>query len=249
MSAQYNTLADDYEWLFSDATLSGEPQVEALRPILDTLPSASRILDCACGTGILTLGLARHGYSVFGADASEGMVKVAKARAEREGLSVPFHVCAWADLPQQFDAVFDLAVCQGNSIGHCRDAQEMVRSLRGIKSVLKPTGRLVLDSRDWEMLLAQKRRFTHFGPRVRNGKRCIPIYVWNFPKTADQPFQIDVLLPIEYEGKVDLRVHPIVYQPFTYEQVHARLCEAGFSVIESNYPSPTGEYRVTARCG
>ena len=33
-SDQYHALAADYEWLFSDATLAGDPRIEELMPIL-----------------------------------------------------------------------------------------------------------------------------------------------------------------------------------------------------------------------
>jgi SAM-dependent methyltransferase len=246
MPEQYDAFAEDYDWLFSDTMLSGEPQYESLRHVLDSLPPRGNILDCACGTGILALALSRYGHKVVGTDASEGMIRAARARAEAHGLGVPFHVCPWERLPKECDRKFDLALCCGNSIGHCRDSAEMVRSLRGIHSVLNVGGRLVLDTRNWAKLLAERTRYTHFGPRSRDGKRCVPIYIWNFPKRTNEPIQVEVLLPIEHEGKVDLHVHPIVCHPFTLQQLQTCLAEAGFSVMENDYSPDRGEYRVIA---
>lgn len=85
---QYDTFASDYEWLFSDATLSGDPQVDALKAILGTCGGEPRILDCACGTGLTALALARRGYSVIGTDASAGMVTRAREHAAEARLHV-----------------------------------------------------------------------------------------------------------------------------------------------------------------
>jgi glycine/sarcosine N-methyltransferase len=247
MTQQYDAIAEDYEWLFSDTMLSGEPQYASLQHVMESLPSRGNILDCACGTGILALALARHGYMVVGSDASEGMIKLARARAETDGLNVPFHVCTWDRLPQNFNRTFDIALCCGNSIVHCSDVTDMIRSFRGIQSVLNVGGKLVLDTRNWEKLLAEKTRYTHFDPRSRAGKRCVPIYIWNFPWKTNEPIQVEVLLPIEYEGKIDLHVHSIVCHPFTFKQLQTCLTEAGFAVMEDDYSPDCDWYRVIAR--
>jgi len=76
--------------------------------VLRSLPPRARILDCACGIGIHSLALARHGYDVRGTDASAGMIAEARRRAALEGLEVEFAKCSWADLPKKFTERFDL---------------------------------------------------------------------------------------------------------------------------------------------
>jgi SAM-dependent methyltransferase len=213
------------------------------------LPRDAWILDCACGTGTLALALARYGYSVVAADASEGMVRVAKERAAREGIIVQFQVCPWDRLPQEMSQKFRLALCCGNSIGHCRDEREMLRSLRGMRSVLEEDGLLVIDTRNWEKLLAERPRYTHFGPRIRGGKRCVPIYAWHWLADGGKTLCVDVILPVEQDGKVDLRVYPITYCAFRLADLEARLAEAGFAVQENSYSKECGEYRVVAKKG
>jgi len=61
----YKKTADFIEWLFKKNQLS--PQL---------------VLDLACGTGTLTLELARRGYDMLGADSSAEMLSVAR---EKEG--------------------------------------------------------------------------------------------------------------------------------------------------------------------
>jgi len=246
MPEQYDTIAEDYDWLLSDTMLSGEPQYAGLRNVLESMPPRGNILDCACGTGILASAIARHGHMIVGTDASKGMIRVARARAEADGLDIPFHVCTWERLPQKWDRKFDVAVCCGNSIVHCSDSADMIRSFRGIRSVLNVGGRLVLDTRNWEKLLTEKTRYTHFDRLSRAGKSCIPIYIWNFPQKTNEPIQVDLLLPIEHEGKIDLHVHSIVCHPFTLTQLQTCLAEAGFAVTENDHSPDRDWYCVIA---
>src|SRR5215218_8149650 len=48
------------------------------------------ILELACGTGRLTIPLARDGHEVVGLDASRTMLRAARAKAEAEDLDIAF---------------------------------------------------------------------------------------------------------------------------------------------------------------
>jgi len=87
---EYDAFASDYHWLYSDRVLSGAPFVDSYATVLRSLPPQARILDCACGIGIHSLALARHGYDVRSTDASGGMIAEARRRAALEGLGVEF---------------------------------------------------------------------------------------------------------------------------------------------------------------
>lgn len=243
---QYDTFAPDYHWLFSDTTLTGEPFVEQHQSLLDSLPSDGTVLDCACGPGNQALALARHGYRVHGSDVSAGMIAAARRNAADAGLGVPFTRSAWADLPQRMRQRFDLAFCGGNAIGHCRDGEEMVASLRGIRGVLKPRGRLALRSRNWEKLCAERPHVQKLGMRSRRGQRCMPMYLWNLPKRWQDPLVVDVGLLFEREGQLDVRHYPVTYYPFRVSELLDRLLAAGFDDIETDYNPLAGTYTVTA---
>jgi hypothetical protein len=229
--------------------LSGEPFIEDFKAVLASLRSDAEILDCACGIGVHALALARCGYSVRGTDASPGMIDQARLRARAEAPDVQFMTCSWDKLPENLDQRFDLAFCYGNAIGHCKNADEIVASLRGIKAVLKPGASLVLDSRNWERLRSEKPRFTPMRMRIRHGKRCIPLYVWSFPRRWRDPHVIDLVLLFLEEERVWHRHYPITYYPFRYKDLVGRLREAGFRRVDSDYDSAKGSYTVIARNG
>jgi SAM-dependent methyltransferase len=175
------------------------------------------------------------------------MIAQAKRRAAEAAAEVSFAVCRWEHLPEAFAEKFDLAVCCGNAIGHCRDPDEMLRSLRGIRAVLAQDGCLVLDTRNWQKLLAEKVRFTTLGPRERDGKRCIPLNVQTFPERDGDPVVIEVLLIFEQDGKAWLKSHPITYYPFRVAELIGRLEAAGFCDVEIDYEDDKDSYAVTAR--
>lgn len=247
-SDQYAAFAADYEWLFSDARLSGDSQIEDLKPILAAL-GKPRILDCACGTGLAALALARRGYEVLGTDASRNMVMRARAHAAEQNLQTPFEVCAWESLPATIGKPVDLMICLGNALGHCRDEREMLRSLQGMRAVLREGGLLVIESLNWEKLYAERVRFTHFGLRERAGTRCIPLYVWNFGREFPDALVVEVVLIFEQQREVRLQAYEIAYQPFSTGQLDALLPQAGFSNLKTHWTPQRNSYRVVAEAG
>jgi demethylmenaquinone methyltransferase / 2-methoxy-6-polyprenyl-1,4-benzoquinol methylase len=100
-------------------------------------------LDVCCGTGDLALQLARRvgpEGEVVGCDFSERMLELARAKADRDGVSgIRFE---WADaleLPYP-DASFDAA-----TIGFgARNLADLDRGLAELRRVVRPGGRLVI---------------------------------------------------------------------------------------------------------
>ena len=89
----YDELAPHYHQIFEDWEASIERQSTVLTAILqrecgDRRPV--RVLDCACGIGTQSLGLAMNGFDVTGCDISIGAVQRARSEASKRGLNVPF---------------------------------------------------------------------------------------------------------------------------------------------------------------
>ena len=243
---QYDPFADDYDWILGDP-ISGSGFIKAYENLLASLPSGASILDCACGTGVHALALARRGYTVQGSDASGGMIAKARQRAAEEQLDVPFSVCTWEELPQQFSEYFDLVLCHGNGIGHCRDAAEMVHSLKGMGAMLKDNRQLVIQTRNFEKLVSDRHRFIPYGIRTRDGIRCMPLGVWTFPDEWSGPILVEVVFLFEENGKVDCRAYQITYYAFRYNEWLNRIKAAGLEVVESDFGPNKDGYRVIAR--
>jgi ubiquinone/menaquinone biosynthesis C-methylase UbiE len=71
------------------ATFNAAAAIEPFVRLLGT-PLPDRVLDLACGPGIVSAALARAGVRVVGLDATPGMLEAARARCAAEGLEAEF---------------------------------------------------------------------------------------------------------------------------------------------------------------
>jgi len=83
-------------------------EVDFLLTLYPIVPN-SRILDIGCGTGRHSVELAKRGYRVTGLDLSEGMLNVARAKAEAAGVEVTWIQADATDF--SFEDSFDAAIC------------------------------------------------------------------------------------------------------------------------------------------
>ena len=170
---EYHSLADVYEFLTPEALLTPEGNVAAFAPWLPEPPA--RVLDCACGIGLLAAGLARAGYEVAASDLSPDMV--ARTRA----LGVAAEVRSWDDLPATGD--FDAVLCVGNSLAHSEDRRTGLRAMAG---ALKPGGTLLITSRNWEREQpGGSEEVERGGSRVRVTRAWTPVRPTRLELTVD----------------------------------------------------------------
>ncbi|WP_077001365.1 class I SAM-dependent methyltransferase [Variovorax sp. KK3] len=135
----WDLAATDYERLWQAQLAPAHDAVlahAALRP-------GERVLDVACGTGLVSLAAAeavRPAGHVLGTDLSQGMVDAARERAARQGLHhVDFERMDAEQLALP-DAGFDVALC-ALGLMYVPGPEAALRELR---RVLRPGGRLVL---------------------------------------------------------------------------------------------------------
>ena len=102
---------------------------------------ARSIVDLGCGTGMLTVSLARPGRRVVGVDPSAAMLDVARAR--RGGDAVAWVLGDSRAIPA---GPFDLALMTGNVVQHIPDP-EWIRTLADLRRALRPGGTLTFESR------------------------------------------------------------------------------------------------------
>jgi len=117
----------------------------------------AEILDCPCGFGRHSIPLARAGFRVVGADRSQVLLDEARRRAD--GLELELVRADYRELPlpdDRFDAVLNLFT----SIGYTGSEGD-TKALREFRRVLRPAGRLVLETmhRDRLVRILQERRW------------------------------------------------------------------------------------------
>ena len=115
----YGSLASVYEWLVPDAKASPAGSAQAFEVVTAGARPGAQILDCACGIGLLAVGLAQAGFRVTACDASPAMAGRTRALARAHRVGVPARVCRWDQLPgQSWQDRFGAVLCVGNSLAH-----------------------------------------------------------------------------------------------------------------------------------
>jgi len=135
----WNLAAADYEPLWQAQLACAHAKLMACA----RLAPGQRVLDVACGTGLVTLPVAQavaaQGH-VVGVDLSEQMVEAAHGRALDRNVSNVSFARMDAERLALPDASFDVALC-AFGLMFMPDPEQAVREMR---RVLRPGGRLVI---------------------------------------------------------------------------------------------------------
>jgi SAM-dependent methyltransferase len=106
--------------------------VDAVEPVV-----GQKLLDVACGTGNAALEAASRGAEVTGADGATRLLRVARERAARAGLSGDWVECSFAELPFP-DRSFEIVT----SVFGVVFAADPVEIAGEVARVLDPSGRI-----------------------------------------------------------------------------------------------------------
>jgi ubiquinone/menaquinone biosynthesis C-methylase UbiE len=130
-----------------------EEDVETIVELLD-LEAGAEILDCPCGHGRIANALAERGFRVTGIDASEFFLERARADAAERGVEVEYVRGDMRDLPWRDR--FNALVNWFTSFGYFSDEQNKA-VLREFRDVLKPGGKLLLETQNITRILLNPR--------------------------------------------------------------------------------------------
>ncbi|HSL91343.1 MAG TPA: methyltransferase domain-containing protein [Candidatus Limnocylindrales bacterium] len=141
----FETIFDErYPELFGPVEGNAEEEVKEILGFL-RLPAGAAVEDLGCGRGRHAIPLALRGYRVTGVDISENMLRLARSRAEREGVQVEWVKEDMRTFCRR-DA-FDLALSLFTSYGYFSDTENQ-KVLDNIGKSLKKGGTLLLDLRN-----------------------------------------------------------------------------------------------------
>ncbi len=181
-----------------------------IRRLLDD-HHAVTVLDAACGTGQHTLALMEWGYQTTGADASPEMIRRAESNAAARGLPAVFHLARFADLPDLLPAPFDAVLCLGNSLPHITTDEELESSLRGMLSVLRPGGLLLLHNLNYDRRWVERPRFMKLDSGVVDGHEVL---IWRLADYTDSGIVFHTaLFERDTAGRWEVHVDSTPQQP------------------------------------
>jgi len=139
----YTAFATVYDGLM--ATVDYAAWAEHYRQLMNLcqVPAQGKCVECACGTGNLTLPFRRMGLQITGVDLSGEMLARAMEKARAAGLTVPFvrqDMCALS-VPRRVDCV--LATCDG--VNYLASPDKARAFFQAAYAALKPGGALIFD--------------------------------------------------------------------------------------------------------
>lgn len=101
------------------------------------------MLDLACGTGSISVEMAKRGFDVIGVDSSIGMLNAARQKAYESGEQILLLNQSMDDI-DLFGTV-DCAVCVLDSVNHLADEKQVKRTFEKVSLFMNPGGAFAFD--------------------------------------------------------------------------------------------------------
>lgn len=149
MSA-YEALAESYDSLTLD--IPYEEMLSYMETLLQRHAiQPQSVLDLACGTGSMSVLLAKRGYRVLAADMSEEMLTAACEKMSELEENMPFFICQ----PMQklrLPYTVDWVLCCLDSLNYVTDPADVKETFHRVWEALAPGGAFIFDINSEEKL-------------------------------------------------------------------------------------------------
>ncbi|HID55587.1 TPA: class I SAM-dependent methyltransferase [Candidatus Poribacteria bacterium] len=189
-------------------------------------PIPKRVLDIACGTGQVTVRLARSGYEMFGVDKALEMMLVAREKAKRIGVEIGLAQSDMRYLP--FKESFDAVICLYDSINYMLTSEDLRKAFLSAASVLKTGGLYIFD------VTTERNIVLHFHLQTFAETRDDFSYIWKNVYSFRDKICKTVLTFFIKEGDIYRRYDELhVQRIFEVDEVKGELERAGFKMLSA----------------
>lgn len=243
VKAFYDELASNYHLIFEDWEASIKRQAAVLGPILERESSATniRILDCACGIGTQTLGLAGRGFRVTACDLSSAAVKRTCEEASQRQLDVQAFVADLLDLTPIPGGDFDVAICMDNALPHLDGQDQVSQAATQIRRKLRPGGLFVASIRDYDALVREKPVVQGPALYTDDRRRRIVHQVWDW--LDDRCYTFHLYITRETSDGWESQHYVSTYRALLRSEMTTVLEQAGFVGARWLFPAESGFYQ------
>ena len=199
------------------------------------------LLDCACGTGQHVIQFRNMGIDAKGSDASLSMVREARRNISEAGIETEVKVAEFRELGSTFNGQFDVVACLGNSLPHVQTDSGLVKSLEGMYEVLRNGGTLMVQQRNYDLLLKDQQRFI---PISQKGSSQY-FYVLDYQK-GKIVFNI-----FEYDSrnKKVRACHKVPYFPLRKSKLERLLRHVGFRDLQVRHDFGNPDFDINKSTG
>ena len=237
----YDNLASQYDKLFLDWQATTQEQAHSLDRIFTAngFDKSANILDCACGIGTQTIGLAAIGYNVTGSDISDGEIAEAKERAKKNNVSVSFEHANFCALSDTFFAQFDIVIAMDNALPHMLTSNDLASAIKSIVNQIKDGGIFVASIRDYDALLMDKPPYSPpYIHKTAKGQR-VSFQTWTWEGDNYRLIQYIV----DDEDTLQVSKFECEYRATRRQEMTDLLMENGCSEVVWMFPKETGFYQ------
>ena len=221
----YTDFAYAYDRLMNDVPYEAWARYYAGLLELYNIRPCARCVECACGTGSLTIPLAKLGFSMTGMDLSAEMLNLAQQKAREQGVMIPFIRQDMRKLSVQRPVDAILATCDGPN--YLTDSNDLLAFFRQAFSALKAGGVLAFD------VSTPYKLSTELGDRIFTSSEDDMVYVWQ-GQYHEKQHCLDIHLDIFVPASDNLyrRIQEDQRQrAYTEEELTDLLNQTGFSDI------------------
>ena len=221
----YTDFAYAYDRLMNDVPYEAWARYYAGLLELYSIRPGARCVECACGTGSLTIPLAKLGFSMTAMDLSAEMLNLAQQKAREQGMLIPFVRQDMRKLAVQrpMDAV--LATCDGPN--YLTGSDDLLSFFKQAHAALKPGGVLAFD------VSTPFKLASRLGDRIFTSSEDDMVYVWQ-GQYSEKHHILDIHLDIfaETEGGLYRRIREDQRQrAYSDKELSELLVSAGFTDI------------------
>ena len=237
----YNNLAATYDKLFSDWQTTTREQAVLLDKLFhdNGFDRSAKILDCACGIGTQSIGLAALGYDVTSSDISENEIAEAKKRADENRVHIRFEKADFCALADTFDEQFDIIIVMDNALPHMLSAKALASAISSITDRLKAGGLFVASIRDYDTLLLDKPPYSPPYIHKTNDGQRVSFQTWNW--NGDHYHLTQYI--IDDENALGISKFECEYRATRRDELTKLLLDNGCSNVSWKMPEETGFYQ------
>ena len=157
MEESFEDIAKKFDNLFGDVEKLTKLEALSIQPILDEY-NAKKVLDCACGSGIQSIGLAEKGYDIYASDISNTLLKITQEKAKNKNLKIVTKNVDFKNL-EYWKEKFDATICCGNSLPLVSSLDEVKTVLQNMKMVTKHKGIVIIGLHNYNRLKNENQLF------------------------------------------------------------------------------------------
>ncbi len=216
----YSEFARVYDALMDDVDYAGWAEY-----YLDILSRAGvrprEAAECGCGTGSLSVELARRGVRLIASDLSEEMLMKAGDKARKRGVPVRFVRCDMRRL--RLTRPVDAVICACDGVNYLLRDEDALSFFRAAYAALKPGGALAFDVSSEHKLRGMLRE------RMYGEDREDVTYLWtNEPGEGDTVEMELTFFLRDADGRYTRMDERQVQRIYTADTLMRLLKEAGF---------------------